>query len=288
MHLSSYYYSLFICVIFVVGQFILLDNGMIIAMNPATVGVINKVPVMTTTTMNNSKGKKSNPMKKKHLNLRNLDGSNMTPVHTKKTQIGFNQKANRNKHNNKHVIKMMQSDYNNKQKEDENSMLSIPKSFEKVKETASNFGQVFLKSIGQDKASIEKRKQKKEANQQIDGMLKGTGVFGAIVKPLMKSFSSTIIDGISAASNELSIVNEAIINALKDEEVVLNTIGSNIELGFPLQNSMNSFYYNGIQSKGVRLTMPVQGSKDSGILFLSLQNNQFFVVCTVFSHISWY
>lgn len=119
------------------------------------------------------------------------------------------------------------------------------------------------KLVGQDEASLAKKKARKQVNTAIDQMLAGTGVAGGLFGSLIKGVAGMVADGLAEQQAGMQSVNDMVIQALEDDEECAAALGKGIKILSVFSSSSSSSSLNGVMVKQISLGLMVSGSSDS-------------------------
>jgi len=149
------------------------------------------------------------------------------------------------------------------------SSLSKDKPNKGIISSIFNFGKKLITGKDNDNSKLsvlekKKREQKEQMNGMIDEMTKGTGLVGGIFGSVLKGVGGMITESLAEASQDQTIIQDAIINKLSISSIASSKLGSNIVSGFPLQSSSSTMNVNGNVQKSFSQVLQVQGSRGVG------------------------
>ena len=119
------------------------------------------------------------------------------------------------------------------------------------------------KLVGQDEASLAKKRARKQVNTAIDQMLAGTGVAGGLFGSLIKGVAGMVADGLAEQQAGMQSVNDMVIQTLEDDEECAAALGKGIRIQSVFSSSSSSSSLNGVMVKQISLGLIVSGSSDS-------------------------
>ena len=117
------------------------------------------------------------------------------------------------------------------------------------------------KLFGQDEQSKKKKARKEALNQGIDKIFDEAGLGGGLLKAAAKGIGGMVTDMVSDLSEDVDLVQDAVLTELERDTKASFALGRNINIGMPFQSSSYSSNVNGIQTKTMQYVMPVAGSK---------------------------
>lgn len=112
------------------------------------------------------------------------------------------------------------------------------------------------------KAALTKRQQ--EVDGAVDTMFKGTGMFGALMAPLVKGMAGAVAESFAQQGADIDVVLAAVDNVLQRDSRVTAALGGGVGAGTPVGQSYSSMNINGVTRKSVALLVPVSGARAQG------------------------
>lgn len=112
------------------------------------------------------------------------------------------------------------------------------------------------------RAAIAKRQ--KEIDKSVDALMGGTGLFGAVMAPLLKQVGGALTEAVAQQGEDIGAVLAALDSALQRDLRVSRSLGGSVAAGSPMQQSYSSMNVNGVTRKMITLIVPVTGARARG------------------------
>ncbi|KAG8467520.1 hypothetical protein KFE25_000836 [Diacronema lutheri] len=114
----------------------------------------------------------------------------------------------------------------------------------------------------QKKAELSKRQR--EVDTSVDKLLEGTGLFGALMAPALKTLGGAFSEAMAEQSEDVSIVLDALDRALQRDARVSQSLGGSVAAGSPMSQSFSRMSIDGVTQKRVFLVVAISGARATG------------------------